>query len=411
MEPLGGTVTLLDRIRDLGDRLPRWPSLLLGVAVVVVVALGVAEAWQRHREGKAWALVMDPRGMKYAYAADRTRTRGWQEGRPVPSRPAGTLRVICIGDDVTFGTGVPAEAAWPARLEAALGADRVEVHNAAVSGWDAEQAASLVQSRLAAWTPDLVVWGAYPDDRIPTWTLRDEDGQHPIFVGSSVPIEVQLVPWEPTWLLAHSALFRHLQGNAVARAERRHRLPDPPESWFTTQVHGIYAWSRHTNVPVLVLTVPPHVVQPDGSCGSGRVDSQRCASEMRSYAKNAQEIDAVGLPRVDGVAAYAAGTGPYGLEGAQDPRHPNPAGHEALALAVAPRAADLLGIAWPLVDSDEAKKTRSAKRRASLPGTSVRLPARQTQRPAEAVTLPGRPPRSEGATRLPSGPGPQQEAP
>ncbi|MBN1336772.1 MAG: SGNH/GDSL hydrolase family protein [Deltaproteobacteria bacterium] len=410
MEPLGGSESFLDRIGRLGDHLPRWPAwLAAGIAILLLIGWAT-EAWQRRCEGQAWTLVTDPKGMKYAFAYDPEQPweRGWQENRPAMPLQPEQKRVICVGDDVTYGEGVPAEATWPARLEAMLGPDRVEVLNVAVPGWDAEQAAALVASRLQDWAPDLVIWGACPNDRIPTWTLRDAEGRRPIFVGSTVPPEVALLPWGSEGLLLHSASYRRLQGAALARAERRRRLPDPPESWFTTQVHRFYAWSRHSNVPVLVLTIPPHVVKADGSCETGRVDSQRCVSDMRAYQKNGQEIDAVGLPRVDGVEAFAAGAGPFGLEGTQDPLHPNAAGHEALALAVTPRAADLLEIEWPLVDPARA---RTARRKTPLPGTSVRLPARQAQRPAEAVTLPGRRPRSDETTRLPSGPGPQQEAP
>jgi acyl-CoA thioesterase-1 len=57
-------------------------------------------------------------------------------GLPAPVRAAAPLRLVALGDSLTAGLGLPAEAAFPAVLRAALAKDgqAVEIANAGVSG-------------------------------------------------------------------------------------------------------------------------------------------------------------------------------------------------------------------------------------------------------------------------------------
>lgn len=76
-------------------------------------------------------------------------------------KPAGTRRVLVLGDSVTFGIGVPAEETFPARLEARL-APRdppVEVLNLGVGGYDTLDEVIAFEARGLDLGPDVVVVG------------------------------------------------------------------------------------------------------------------------------------------------------------------------------------------------------------------------------------------------------------
>jgi lysophospholipase L1-like esterase len=75
-------------------------------------------------------------------------------------RPAGTTRIACFGDSTTFGLGVAAADAWPARLEAGLNAGdsgRFEVINAGVPGYTSYQGLKYMEQQLPILKPDVVL--------------------------------------------------------------------------------------------------------------------------------------------------------------------------------------------------------------------------------------------------------------
>jgi len=69
-------------------------------------------------------------------------------------------RVLCVGDSVTFGWGVPAASAYPALLSERLG---VEVVNAGVPAMKPSSIAAWVAQHAAALEPDLVLFARRPD--------------------------------------------------------------------------------------------------------------------------------------------------------------------------------------------------------------------------------------------------------
>ncbi|MET0552015.1 MAG: GDSL-type esterase/lipase family protein [Vicinamibacteria bacterium] len=92
--------------------------------------------------------------------------------RPLGRKRPGTFRVLCAGDSVTFGFGVPQVSQkrpderhpdwlpYPARLERALRAENpgraVEVAPLAVPGYSTHQGLAWMRRDLAAFQPDLV---------------------------------------------------------------------------------------------------------------------------------------------------------------------------------------------------------------------------------------------------------------
>ena len=80
-------------------------------------------------------------------------------GPEVGDKRDGVLRILVLGDSCAFGFGLPAEQAWPARLQAHLqeAGRPAEVLNAGVPGYSSAQGLVLARRLLPRLSPDLVV--------------------------------------------------------------------------------------------------------------------------------------------------------------------------------------------------------------------------------------------------------------
>lgn len=92
----------------------------------------------------------------------RVNADGFRGPRLTRERVAGVGRIACVGDSHTFGWGVGEDETWPAVLERAV--RPVEVLNAGVNGYDAEQEARFLEREVLAWKPDLVLWQFFLND-------------------------------------------------------------------------------------------------------------------------------------------------------------------------------------------------------------------------------------------------------
>ncbi len=78
-------------------------------------------------------------------------------------KPAGTLRVVLLGDSYVFGNGVEADERFGVTLERELreragpGAPRIEVLHVGMTDWNIQSAASFLRRQLHLLRPDLVV--------------------------------------------------------------------------------------------------------------------------------------------------------------------------------------------------------------------------------------------------------------
>ena len=92
------------------------------------------------------------------------------------AKPAGTKRIVVLGDDVVYGYGVSLPDTLPKRLEAAYkaNAESVEVLNFGVSGYDTQQEIEFFKAKGIKYRPDIVV-AVYVmnDNRYASQELRD----------------------------------------------------------------------------------------------------------------------------------------------------------------------------------------------------------------------------------------------
>jgi len=101
--------------------------------------------------------VLEEGGIVYEVNRDGMRDRIHPRERPGQreDRPS-RLRIALVGDSVSFGVGVADDAIFPALLEARLG-NGAEVLNFGVGGYNAYNERGLLESRVLAYQPDLVV--------------------------------------------------------------------------------------------------------------------------------------------------------------------------------------------------------------------------------------------------------------
>lgn len=99
-----------------------------------------------------------------------TNSHGFRD-REYPLSPSpGTVRILCLGDSLTFGDGVGVEDTYPKRLEAILqesGGHSFEVINTGVPSYDTWQEITFFKTKGAQFEPRIVVLGFYGNDIVP----------------------------------------------------------------------------------------------------------------------------------------------------------------------------------------------------------------------------------------------------
>ncbi len=100
----------------------------------------------------------------------RTNALGLRDVERTVDKPAGTLRVLSLGESTAAGALVRIEEAYPARVEAALRENglQVEVINAGVEAYTSWQVYAWLEAEGMAFQPDVVMTYVEGNDRQPT---------------------------------------------------------------------------------------------------------------------------------------------------------------------------------------------------------------------------------------------------
>lgn len=109
-----------------------------------------------------WALKPDWNGLEFNEVPVHHNSFGLRGPEPAPVRTHDRMRILFVGDSVTYGHNLPAAATIPRRLQRQLAGRKgrsVEVINAGVPGYSTFQEAVQIQSLGAALTPDLILLG------------------------------------------------------------------------------------------------------------------------------------------------------------------------------------------------------------------------------------------------------------
>ena len=99
-----------------------------------------------------------------------TNSHGLRNEESSPKPRPGTVRILCLGDSLTFGNGVVFTETYPKQLEIMLNASgrgRYEVINGGVSAYDTWQEVTYLREHGWGFAPDLVIIGFYSNDIVP----------------------------------------------------------------------------------------------------------------------------------------------------------------------------------------------------------------------------------------------------
>jgi len=268
---------------------------------------------------------------------------GLRNGRAA-AVPAGGL--LAVGDSLTFGEGVPADQAFPARLETLL---EVPVANAGVPGYSSRQAADRAAALIPRRRPRLVLltlaapWDlqrcADPFTYKEGYIVSSRHAGRLHLVGEDLlleqvrhprlgPLSVQLMRRSRLLRLALPALREALIGG-----RRGARAPDPSQSWHPCRdaLLELRASAAAAGADLLVALAE----SPDAAARS-------------ATAEVAAELRAAGLPHL--LLDEALGGADPALRYPRD-RHWNSLGHQRVAAALAPELRRRLSASSPVLDA------------------------------------------------------------
>jgi hypothetical protein len=156
----------------------------------------------------------------------RTNALGFRGPEVARDKPAGTFRIIVLGDSVAFGWGVDDEATFVRRFEVEANAagrpPKVEVVNTALPMYDSVQQLAVLREVGLALQPDLVVLVYVVNDVEPT---RDAVEQH--FTGAPPHPEEDPPPDKGFWTRLSGAI----DGILPATADLLRLQIDPADVW------------------------------------------------------------------------------------------------------------------------------------------------------------------------------------
>ncbi|MBK6940157.1 MAG: hypothetical protein IPH13_08115 [Planctomycetes bacterium] len=171
-------------------------------------------------------------------------------------KPAGVVRLLCLGDSTTYGLGVAETDCWPRRLEAELNTrpprgQRVEVVNAGVPAFNTADALALFEDIVDRVDPDAVLLGWFAND-------LERLGFHLLDDGTLFPDPLP-VPDALRPILLHSAVYCKLALSTRLRMERDGSYVLGKGENLTVPGQSIAAFARtmrERKLPFAIIEIP-----------------------------------------------------------------------------------------------------------------------------------------------------------
>jgi lysophospholipase L1-like esterase len=267
----------------------------------------------------------------------RINSRGLRERELAIPKPAGTRRVVFLGDSVTFGAGVRDDEPFPRLLEAAVngaGSGPIETVNTGVVGYNTLQELARLEHAGLSYQPDAVVLTFVVNDLLETFSIFDHQYEP---TGALANVKV--------WLRRNSHLYRFVQniywriGQEMRRSREGPVEPlrkrDRLEERLAT-LSQIIQMSRTNGATFLLVLYPDNLGDPVSPGPSGERVSVREELERFAAREGVQVVDlssALGDVRDPRARQYRL---------REDP-HPSPEGHRVIAEALRGPLLDVLG--------------------------------------------------------------------
>lgn len=272
-------------------------------------------------------------------------------GPQLPPDPGtGTYRIVVVGDSVAHGGMFRREEAFPGRLQTLLNDDppvgaRFEVANCAVSGYDVHQVAAFLEHKAPRLNAHRIVYAFYVNDFVESraFFVGEEvvavapDGSDGLDVPRALrPAARWLDGRSRAWQWARSVLAIRRFGPGSAAATE---IPlSVLEARGRAGLRDACRRARVEDVPLVLALVPPiPFAETDPARCGGRTwhgDPEFCAHSDAVLEVAAGIAREEGIPVADLRQAYRGLPLDGLLRGGDDPDHPTPLGHEALAAAL-----------------------------------------------------------------------------
>jgi len=264
-------------------------ALLAEVGVLLIA--GEQPKFPRHVVGAPWGLRINEPGAHYRHKSRDVDVRftinaqGLRADRDYAyEKPAGTRRIVCLGDSFTIGYEVSGPECFASVMEKEL-ADagrKVEVLNAGVSGFSTAEECLYLERELHKYSPDVVVVGFFENDFVD----NQRTGLFGLHDGRLVEHSADYVPagglgdflnrnWFFSVLSERSNAFALLKEHITRSMKRRMeaeqvgKVPAPGAS-DTPAPDGVdsrrklaaaiferlYRWTREGDIELVILSIP-----------------------------------------------------------------------------------------------------------------------------------------------------------
>jgi len=201
----------------------------------------------------------------------RTNSYGFRGAEWEMPKPEGRIRIMCLGDSLTFGNAVRIEETYPKVLERKLKEinPNIEVISTAVGGWNTFREADFFKNEGKHYEPDIVVIGFYVNDFTSRpQVLRPSLTKEGRWEGR--PSWLRWLPYKYIFLLKRSALITYLRdriGNMITGEYRRDHptrlLKNEIELKNNKRIHNTYSYlleikeiCDRRGIPVVLAAIP-----------------------------------------------------------------------------------------------------------------------------------------------------------
>jgi lysophospholipase L1-like esterase len=267
----------------------------------------------------------------------RTNLLGLRDERPLVPKAQGSLRVLVVGDSMTFGHGVERNQAFPAVLEKYLGSELqvpLDVVNCGVTCWGQREEVAFIQHRAPDLKPDLVLieftvandildnlrYEDGPGDLVPDRHLGDDLAEHPLLDNP---------------LASTSRAYRLLAWNVGRHVIRYRAMMEP---WRIERTLDLLRKGRDASRELgakFAVVIAPTIVQTESSLAESILKTRRINDAILAGCK------ADGIPAFDPLPLLQkANLGGKKCYFARD-MHWNAEGHAVVGEALAPWIAAL----------------------------------------------------------------------
>lgn len=279
-----------------------------------------------------------PEGRAVPSHTDRRGLRG--ADRPDP--PEGALRVLVVGDSMTFGEGVLDDEAFPAVLEqglaGALAPRPARVWNAGVVSYGPIEELATVEALVPELRPDVVLWQFTPAND-PSDVLRWRPGRVPLEPDLEAARQLGEHWLFQSWLARRSKLWRLLAWTHGRHAVR-YRVMQRPEllDRCAEAILAAREVARRRLGPGVGfgVLIAPTSAQVEGSMAEVVLGTRAINDGLRA------RVEAAGVPVCEPLAELRAGHTAGELMFIPVDRHWTAAGHRVVAEALVPFVVDLV---------------------------------------------------------------------